>query len=80
MMDGAVELMSQQVQPDPVLVLGKLRQYLKPPSLSVYIYLFRACVAGWWRHTPFVPALGRQRNEISEFKASLDSSQIVRST
>ena len=27
--------------------------------------------AGWWWHTPLIPALGRQR-QVSEFEASLD--------
>jgi hypothetical protein len=28
-------------------------------------------LAGWWWHTPVIPALGRQRKADSEFKASL---------
>jgi hypothetical protein len=42
-----------------------------------------AYVARWWWHTTLVPALGRQRQQISEFKASLvyrANSRTIRAT
>jgi hypothetical protein len=34
-------------------------------------YFARGGKAEQWRHTPLIPALGRQRQVISEFKVSL---------